>query len=509
MPLKKVRFEKGLNTSADFLSMPEGQCMHFDDVVFDYNILKGRNSMTNISTASFDSDTSMMSTWAWQDTSFPTRGTFIYVHSQHSPTNHIYRSTANWTESDLTSPQVYTDVTGTSAPGNSPIVQDVLNGKLVVVNSEGEMAAGVFNDNASNGAALGGSPPSSPISVKQVNNYLFLIVSNSSRVYWSSASDPTTWPAANFIDFQTANGDINTALGSIGTDVIVFKGETVGKLSTTSLSISGAVTLGPFTTIFNSVGCYGPRALDNIDDGNLIFWDSKGEIFLTDGYTFQRLSDPPPPEPNIFPSIAGVVQGGSGYNSLHYYPKRREVWLYNFFAYTYILVYDTILKYWRKITGISIASCVGHMRVPIQYSNATHNNFMLVGNSGTMKLLVADDYLQGTSGNIKDASGATVTAVMDVSVLIPQNLSESHIYGVTVIYQPQSGTRATITIGYDNTYSSGVYTLSGAAKYRWDLTNTAFGHSSGQRPATMQVKFQTTQVADALYDIFVDEVLEA
>lgn len=157
-----------------------------------------------------------------------------------------------------------------------------------------------------NGAALGGSPPSADIA-KQVNNFMFLsrnlsTTTTQSRVYWSNVNDPETWNAANVLDFNKNDGEPIMALGSIGTDLYIFKQNSIGRLSTVTLTVSGAVTLGPLTTVIRGVGCCGPRAIDNLPNGNIVFVSFDGKFYEFDGSTLLDHSREPFPGKDCYNS---------------------------------------------------------------------------------------------------------------------------------------------------------------------------------------------------------------
>lgn len=201
----------------------------------------------------------------------------------------------------------FTDRTGALAAAsiNGLTTFDSLN-NILIGSSNSASSGAVFKVTAynANGAALGGSPPSADC-VKQVNNFLFLSrnlssTTTQSNVYWSNVNDPETWTAANVLAFSKNDGEPVMALGSIGTDLYIFKQSSIGRLSTTTITTSGAVTLGPLTTVIKGVGCCGPRALDNLPNGNIVFVAYSGHVYEFDGSTLRDLCDEPYPGPSAF-----------------------------------------------------------------------------------------------------------------------------------------------------------------------------------------------------------------
>lgn len=157
-----------------------------------------------------------------------------------------------------------------------------------------------------NAAVLGGSPPNGDC-VVAVNNFLFIgrqlgATNTWSRVNWSNVGDPETWTAGNFVDFNKSDGEAVMALGSIGTDLYIFKQTSIGRLSTYSQVISGAATLGPLQVVVKGLGCAGPLAIDNLPNGNIVFLGNDGHLYEFDGSTTSDLSKRPYPSVNCYDS---------------------------------------------------------------------------------------------------------------------------------------------------------------------------------------------------------------
>lgn len=193
----------------------------------------------------------------------------------------------------------WTDRTGATtddSTGANMKSWDVLNNILIMVGgsqtSQVALKLTAYNGNFAN---LGGSPPQANI-VKVVNNFAFLSGNISStavrsRVYWSNLADPETWTAANNLDFRKNDGDNITALSSFGQDLIIFKQKSIGRLSTNTVSTSGAVTLGPLTTVSERVGCAGPLAVDKLSDGSVIFLGNDANIYVYDGLSPRNITN--------------------------------------------------------------------------------------------------------------------------------------------------------------------------------------------------------------------------
>lgn len=191
-----------------------------------------------------------------------------------------------------------------------------------------------YNANAAN---LGGTPPNGD-AVITVNNFMFIgrqlgAAGTWSRVSWSNVVDPETWTAGNFVDFNKSDGEQVMALGSIGTDLYIFKQSSIGRLSTYSQVISGSATIGPLETVIRGIGACGPLCVDNLPNGNLIFLGSDGHLYEFDGSTIVDRSRRPYPGPNVYDSnenfsLNGLVIGQlSALNIVKVWRGINEVWV--------------------------------------------------------------------------------------------------------------------------------------------------------------------------------------
>jgi hypothetical protein len=499
MPPIESSFTGGLNTSADYLSMPVGQCLTFSNMVLNYGILSPRRMHFVLNNASIDAlpKTTVMS-WTDSRAGF-TLGSYMYVIGQHATTAKIYRSHSFFQDTWLTTTFAFDDVSGAINPGILPCSYDSLN-SILVFTSQSTTAPFKFTANNVNAAALGGTPPTLQSSVKVVNNYMFLsgATTNVSRVYWSVLVDPETWPAANYLDFKQGSGESVVGLGSIGTDLFIFKGKGIGKLSTTGM----ATGPGPFTVMWDNVGLFGPHCVDNLPDGRLVFLSSDLEVYITDGYTLQRVARLPPPLPNVYPTLLTAATIGAPTTWLKYYPRRNEIIISSPYA-SVVLAYDVEQKYWRKITGLTLWG-LGVLYQPPGASGATAG-FYLIGSETNGNAIIADNYSATTT--LTDENSAAIVAEASTSILFPQNFSESNMYGVSVLGTP-SGAGAKLYVGYDNTYAAAAYAIDTTTKNRFDFTNVSSAHTNFKRPSTMQLKITSSLPVDKFYKVYVDSELE-
>lgn len=225
-----------------------------------------------------------------------------------------------------------TDITGATTYG-SGVAQsfsngDILNGVIILGNPSGTGNNMVSWNDTGNAAAVTG--PRASV-VRSVNNFMFAIdtaASATSRVYWSNVADATNWNSSNnFIDFRIGDGDAVIDIHYIGTDLYIFKHRSIGRLSTTTIEVSGAVTLGPLSTAFVGVGAAGPGCVDKLPDGRLAFFGSDSHCYLFDGSTLTDISDQPDFGPNVssllYTAAPALQANGS---RCCVYPPRNEIW---------------------------------------------------------------------------------------------------------------------------------------------------------------------------------------
>lgn len=254
----------------------------------------------------------------------------------------------------------FTDRTGAVSVSNVATTRysfDSLNGILVGVgnsaNSGVPFKITAYNANA---AVLAGSPPNGD-AIKQVNNFLFIgrqlgSASTYSRVNYSNVGDSETWTVGNYVDFNKSDGEPVMALGSIGTDLYIFKQTSIGRLDTYTNVIAGATALGPLQTVVRGVGCAGPLALDNLPNGNIVFLGYDGHLYEFNGSTLVDLSKRPYPGVNCYDSSESYVYCGINVGSVDgnalvkVWKGINEVWVafesnvssfsaFNVFAYDY------------------------------------------------------------------------------------------------------------------------------------------------------------------------------
>lgn len=229
---------------------------------------------------------------------------------------------------------------------------DTLNGVTIIgdIITNGNLAKWTGTGNAT--AFSGGNIPDGQL-VKTVNNFMFVAgggatFTNPSRVTWSNVGDATTWTAGNSIEFRFGDGDFITALSYIGTDLYIFKTNSVGRLSTNTIIVSGAVTLGPLTTALIGIGCPYGNGVVRLPDGRLVFIGSNNHIYLYDGSTAFDISDQPWPRSNIQAILDGI-----NFLTAGVYPAKNEVWITGGAVngtFTIGCIYNYVDNIWYKFT---------------------------------------------------------------------------------------------------------------------------------------------------------------
>ena len=222
---------------------------------------------------------------------------------------------------------VATDISGAaqfSATSQKQVTADILNGIMVIGDPKGSTGWLAEWAGTGNCAKLTAAPDGRCVIV--VNNFMFVayIDSTPSTFQWSAVSDPTTWPAGNSLDFRKGDGDKIVALSYIGTDLYIFKQFSIGRLTTTTTTISGAVTLGPLQTVSVGIGAATPRSVDRLPDGRLVFMAMNGHAYIFDGSTMTDISDQPFPQPSV-QDLFVPLQPDVKICSVAVYPPRSEV----------------------------------------------------------------------------------------------------------------------------------------------------------------------------------------
>ena len=155
------------------------------------------------------------------------------------------------------------------------------------------------------------------------------------------------WPADQYIDINTDDGDIITGLASTQDILYIFKRNSVhfliGDDPETFTWIEGQ----------SSVGCVAPRSIQVGDDGSVYFLHYTG-VYRIQGARAELISD------KITPTILGISDTYMDDAAGIYYSAKKQYWLgYCDGTQTYnnrVLVYDTKTGEWYPYDGLNISS---------------------------------------------------------------------------------------------------------------------------------------------------------
>ena len=107
---------------------------------------------------------------------------------------------------------------------------------------------------------------------------------HASRVHWSTALTPTTWPASNYIDFDPDDGQEITALATLGESLVVFKNRSV------QLLVGKSEDSFTRYKIESALGTESPRSIVPFG-GSLFFFDANTGVWRFDGAAFVPLDE--------------------------------------------------------------------------------------------------------------------------------------------------------------------------------------------------------------------------
>lgn len=433
----------------------------------------------------------------------------------------IFSDTNNWTDRSA----------AVALPAGGYWTFGILNSIAIFGNSSsGTYSPFKLTSYTSNIAALGGSPPKSNI-VKVVNNYVFIsqdlsAAGKMSRLYYSNVADPETWGAANYVDVRINDGDIITALASLGTDVIIFKTNSIWRFSTNSTAIAGSPTLGPLTCINDRIGCVGPLAVDAMPDGSLVFLAQNGHLYQTDGLTFIDLSHRTWPHPNIRLGFNVATGANPYFGPIYNTMVKVDGEEHRIFVSTlpqagnarYLFVYDYSYDAWGDWSVVNGGSNT-YFFMNTMPRNLNPSTAGYGGVEARLYFATDNGFIRQAWGPFlysplrADLSGITCTLEITIPLggmgpadFIPRSL-------VVPIRQPNSvAGLINVYIGYDGTYGSAALTASLAASKRFIVPIGEKTGSTFKHPITMQVKITlvggSTLGATIIEPIYIsDEVL--
>lgn len=156
--------------------------------------------------------------------------------------------------------------------------------------------------------ASSGTLPNGRFAVWAGNRLWVVPASDPTAVAWSDIRDVRSWPAANITRFDSQDGGDITGLGVVGPYVLVFKRDRAWAIYDLDTSANRALDGG--------AGCVAHRSIAETPRGT--FFLSVDGIYVTDGNTAQRVSEPV--GPLLEQAASSTIDESAGvYAGDHYY----------------------------------------------------------------------------------------------------------------------------------------------------------------------------------------------
>ena len=159
-----------------------------------------------------------------------------------------------------------------------------------------------------------------------------------SRLYYSDLADAFSWTSTNTADFDSADGEAITGLGTVGPYLLVFKRSKVWVVYDVD------TTLGPLTRVVSrNIGCCSHRTIVETPKGTMFLSPDKG-VWITNGSTVQSLVTKVNPSFVLNNSLEGNAT--AAYWNNHYYVTfaSSKATLLN----DTMMDYDLMLESWWK-----------------------------------------------------------------------------------------------------------------------------------------------------------------
>lgn len=355
-------FRGGLNLKSSSINLPKDQMTDAQNVYIVYNDLvkAGGSTAVNASALVSSSPGGVAGMFQWK---FDSSHSYLFAESVGASAESFkYITNLGTTATAITDGVGITDTQPHYALMNNLLVR--VGGNATTVKWAGP---------GNNVVALGGSPPTGTVCTV-ANNFLFIAgnSTNPSRVQWSNVSDPETWNAGSFVDFRVKDGDSVVGLTSYNQNLLIWKQNSVGMLSTYATAVSGATVLAPLVTLTVGKGLCSRLAWDYINQMNICFVGTNNHIYIFDGANFIDISDPPYPASNIQPYLDTIKIAQTNPIVVNY-PTRQQIWIatsdgtsaISSAARNIILIYNYNLGIWEsKITGRNPQSMIPYISYP-------------------------------------------------------------------------------------------------------------------------------------------------
>jgi hypothetical protein len=499
--LGPFKVNRGYNAKASVFTCPQNQALTFQDLYVDYDIIKTNPGPYQLQ-GNASNQVVGMTFWSDPNNILSTNDANVIYYLYRSGTaigdlrSAPFKTGADGQTLTVTSRIGALSLSGALGMFGQPQLYSFDSLNALLIGTGGSFSSTVpfkFTAYNANGVVLGGSPPPSD-AIKVVNNFCFLGrnlsgTSTLSRVYWSNVGDPETWGASSYVDFRKNDGDMITALGSLGQDLIIFKNRSIGRLYTTPPTSDATVVLGPLVTLSTSIGCCGPLAVDSLPDGTIIFMGSDLHLYNYDGVTFQDLTDQYDGMPNIqnFLSPDGTTVTATSNQAMstivvRYYPTKKQVWIIMGTLGSNVLVFDLRSKAWSVYSGgtyLSMACVAG----PLRTSTSPYPYLLLTGN------FVGAIHIQDNQGTSQSSATPTlnwsITFTGESADFIPRSL-----------LLPITGTNLnsviTVQFGFDGGALGTAITISGICPILNRLTIPFKEDQAQKKPISLQIQIIQT-----------------
>lgn len=159
--------------------------------------------------------------------------------------------------------------------------------KFYIIQTGGTAGLVEVNSTATGLAEITGSPAGT--FCKVFKDRLFVVNSGSStvasRLYYSKPFDfsATGWPATNFIDVGSGDGDWLTAVWNLQDTLVVFKSG-----ASWNLYVQGDPTLWILRPFYSEIGCFSKHTLSVVE--NLLYFVGVNGAYVTDGNSIRNIS---------------------------------------------------------------------------------------------------------------------------------------------------------------------------------------------------------------------------
>lgn len=504
-------FSQGLNTTASIQITPMKQAYTLTGWRPDYNSIKTQNNTYTVCGTISSASKYVLGLAYWEDPASNLNSGKIIVAVHNSK---VWRM--QFQESGAVG--TFTDCTGTATVSDGINISyqlDYLNGILFGVGGSVN-ADPPFKLSSSGGncANLGGTPPKGEC-CKVVNNFAFIAgdqtsSTTKSKLSWSNASDPETWAAGSSLAVNGGDGDSIIALGSIGTDLYIFKKHSIWRLSTVTTSVSGAVTLGPLTKVADNIGAATKFCVDNFPDGSICFLGSDLALYRLDGANSPiKLSDNPPPAASVKDILKFCAIGafGGGTNiymgvGIRVYPTRNSVLIAGLTGAN--LMYDYTQHLWWQLiadpTNPTLQFCTMAISGLTRPDTSTGNPFSLIYGTGvgTVKILESSNSLSAFPND------------SDVIVTVPLSPDQSKFVPRSVIICCDLGSYFKVAFQWDGLVTTGyIFGPITSTRTKYVIPIPMREQVSGIPYASLNIRITSNNSGTAtIYPIWVsDEVL--